>query len=57
MWITGGLRLGRATYLHGVLVDDLFIGLGVALLIVDIPSEGLEERVQELLAELDFVVA
>ena len=40
----------------GVFVDDVLVGLGVALLVVHVPAEGFEERVEELAAELGFVV-
>ncbi len=48
--VVGGL--GFATDLEGVFVDDLLAGLGVALGVGDIPTEGGEERVDELLADL-----
>ena len=52
--VVGGL--GRAADLDGVLVDDVLVGLGVALRVVDVPAEGLEEGVEELAAELGLVV-
>ena len=48
--------LGRAADLDGVLVDDVLVGLGVAGPVVDVPAEGLEERVDELAADLGLVV-
>ena len=44
--------LGLAADFEGVLVDDLLVGFGVALGVGDIPTEGGEERVDELLANL-----
>ena len=49
--------LGRAADLDRVFVDDVLVGFGVALLVVDVPAEGLEEWVEKLVAELSFVVA
>ena len=49
-------RLGGAADLDGVLVDHVLVGFGVALLVVDVPAEGLEEGVDELAAELGLVV-
>jgi len=53
--VIGGL--GRPADLDRVLVDDVLVGLGVALLVVDVPAEGFEERVDELAADLGLVVA
>ena len=50
-------RLGVAADLDGILVDDIFVRFGVALLVVDVPAEGLEERIEELPPQLGFVVA
>ena len=49
-------RFDASAHANRVLVDDLFIGVGVALAIVDVPTEGLEQRIDELLAELGLVV-
>jgi hypothetical protein len=40
----------------GVLVDDVFVGFGVALFVIDVPAERFEERVKKFAAELCFVV-
>ena len=40
----------------GVLVDDITVGLGVSGGVVDIPTKGLEERIEEIAAELGLVV-
>src|SRR5439155_25415664 len=49
-------RFGGFADLDGVLVDDVLVGLGVTLLVVDVPAEGLEEGIEEFAAELGFVV-
>jgi len=41
---------------EGVLVDNVLVRLSVALPVVDVPAEGLEERVDELSAHLGLVV-
>mgnify|MGYP006957732570 FL=1 len=38
-------------------MDDIFIRLGMALFIGDIPPERLEKRIEKLPAKLGFVVA
>ena len=48
---------GVAADLDGIFMDDIFIRLGVALLIGDIPPERLEERIEKLPTHLGFVVA
>ncbi len=48
--------LGRAADLDGVFVDDVLVGFGVACLVVDVSAECVEERVDELAADLGFVV-
>ncbi len=40
-------RLGEAAHLHRVLVDHVLVRLGVALLVVHVPAERREERVQD----------
>ena len=52
--VIGGL--GGAADLDGVLVDDIFVGLGVVVVVEHVPAEGLEEGVEELAAQLGFVV-
>ncbi|MDP8215106.1 MAG: hypothetical protein RAO92_04335 [Candidatus Euphemobacter frigidus] len=52
--IIGGL--GDATDFDGVFGDDVLVSLGVALLIVDVPAQGLEERIDELGANVGFLV-
>ena len=37
-------------------MDDVLVGFGVALFVVHVPAEGFEERVEEFLAKLCFVV-
>lgn len=49
-------RLGEPAHLHRVLVDHVLVRFGVALLVVHVPAERLEERVQELTPELGLVV-
>ena len=41
---------------EGVLVDDVLVGFGISGAIGDIPAEGFEEGIEELLAELGFIV-
>ena len=41
-------RLGAAADLDGVLVHHVLVGLGVAPLVVHVPAQGFEERVDEL---------
>ena len=53
--IVGGF--GVAADLDGIFVDDVFVGLGVPLLIGNVPPERLEERIEKLPAHLGFVVA
>lgn len=52
--VVGGL--GGLADLDGILMNDVLVGLGVALLVVDVPSKGLEERVKKFAAQLGFVV-
>ena len=49
-------RLGAAAHLDGLLVHHVLVGLGVALLVGDVPAQRLEEGVDELAADLGFVV-
>ena len=49
-------RLGGPAHLDRILVDHVLVGLGVALAVGHIPAQRLEERVQELAAQLGFVV-
>jgi len=44
------------TNLYGVFVDDILVGLGVSLLIVHIPAQGFEKRVNKFPPKLGFVV-
>lgn len=53
--VVGGLDV--AADFDGILVDDVLVGVGVALLVVDIPAEGLPEGVEVFAAELRLVVA
>lgn len=50
-------RLDALAHADGILVDDVFVGLGVAGAVVHVPTEGLEQRVDELVARLGLVVA
>jgi len=50
-------RLRAAAHLDRVLVDYFFVGLGIAFAVVHVPTQGGEEGVQKLLAELGFVGA
>src|SRR5207249_530945 len=52
--VIGGFR--RLADLDGVFMDNVFVGFGVTLLVVDVPAEGLEERIEEFAAEPGFVV-
>jgi hypothetical protein len=51
----GGRGIGQRR-LDRVFMDDIFVRLGVALLIRDIPPERLEKRIQKLPTHLGFVV-
>ena len=44
-------RLGGAADFDGILVDDVLVRLGEALPVVDVPTEGLEQGVDELVAD------
>src|SRR6266700_3800480 len=48
--------LGRFPDLDGVLVDNVFIGFGVAGGVFHVPAERLEKRIQEFAPDLGFVV-
>ena len=48
--------LGPPADADRVFVNDLLVGLGVALAVEDVPAQGLEEGVEELAAKLRFVV-
>ena len=37
-------------------MDDVLVGFGVALLVINVPAERFEERIEEFAAELRFVV-
>jgi len=39
-----------------VLVDNVFVGFGRALFVVHVPTKGLKERVEELPAQLCFII-
>jgi len=49
-------RFGGFADLDGVLVNDILVGFGVSLFIINVPTERLEERVKEFTAKLGFVV-
>src|SRR5437667_332277 len=48
-------RFGPLADFDGVLVDNVLVGFGVALFVVHVPTERLEERVEELMTKLRFV--
>ena len=48
--------LDGAAYADGVFVDNVFIRLGVTLLVVYVPSVCLEEGIEKLAAEVGFIV-
>ena len=48
--------LGGIADLDGVLVDDVLVGFGEAVRVVDVPAEAFEERVDELDTALGLVV-
>jgi len=52
--VVGGF--GGLTDFDGVFVDDVLVGFGVAVLVVNVPAERLEEGVEEFAAELGFIV-
>src|SRR5574341_2433486 len=52
--VIGGLAAARD--LDGVFVDHVLVGFGIALLVVHVPAEQLEEGVYDLAAHLGFVV-
>ena len=37
-------------------MNDVFVGFGVAGLVIDVPAQQLEERVEEFTAKLRFIV-
>lgn len=49
--------LGNAAHLDGVFVDDVFIRLGIALLVADIPAQLFEKGIDKLPAQLGFIVS
>ena len=49
-------RFGRPAHLDGVFVDRILIGFSVALLVEYVPSQSLEERIDEFPARLRLVV-
>ena len=49
--------LGNSADFCGVFVDDVLVGLGVSGLVMYVPSEGLEERVDKLVADLGFAIS
>ena len=49
-------ELAGAADADRVLMDHVLVGFGVAVLVVHVPAECLEERVNELAAELGLVV-
>ena len=55
---TGDSRRGYCSAVvdSGVFVNNVFVGFGVALFVINIPAESFEERVEKLAAGLSFVV-
>ena len=49
-------RLGPAAYLDGFLMHHVLVRLGVALAISDVLTQRIEEGIDELAADLGFVV-
>src|ERR1035437_2444392 len=49
-------RFGAIGGFDGVCVDYILVVFSVALLVINIPAEGFEERVKEFTANLGFVV-
>ena len=47
---------GGAAHLDGVLMDHILVGLGKPLLVIDIPAQGLEERIDKLSSNLGLIV-
>ena len=41
---------------NGIFVDYFLVGIGIALAVKDVPAEGLEQRINELFAELGLIV-
>src|SRR5262249_55043995 len=52
--VVGGF--GHPADFDCVFVNDILIGFGIALDIVHVPAEAFEERIDEFLAQLGFVV-
>jgi hypothetical protein len=48
--------LGGSVYIHRDLFDHLAEFFGVVLMVVDVPAEGFEEGVEEVIAKLGLVV-
>jgi hypothetical protein len=55
---TGDSRRGYCSAVvdSGVFVNNVFVGFGVALFVINIPAESFEERVEKLATDLCFVV-
>ena len=52
--VVGGLD--GAADADGILVDDILVGFGVALFVVDVPAEGFEQGIKKLLPKPRFIV-
>jgi hypothetical protein len=52
--VVGGL--GSVPDTKSVLVDDISVGFSETLLVMNVPPEGFPERIEEVVAELSFVV-
>ena len=46
----------RAAHADGIFMNDVLVGFGVALLVVNVPAQRLEKRIKEFAAQLGFVV-
>jgi len=59
LWVLPGWliwSLYDAANFYGIFVDDVFICLGIAILVIYVPSQELKKRVDELAPKLGFVV-
>jgi hypothetical protein len=48
--------LGGRSYTDSVLMDNVLVSFRKSLLVIDVPSQGLEERINEFSSNLSFVV-
>ncbi len=52
--VVGGF--GAASNFDGILMNDIFICLGISLFVVDVPTKRLAKRVNKFTSNLSFVV-